>query len=471
MKIFKWFWLPAFALMLTTPIITSCGGDDEEETTQGDGGDNNDDGGDNNEGGGNNEEGGEDNGGNSGGSNISDKAMSPTKQKMYLEETGVELLNLIKTADFRSYVDLFDYVEDTYYDYETDEVEEWYEGCLEDITKTLGNYSEESYWGDIYYYTNYSRLYAASNFTGHFTAKNGYWDYSKADDLQFIFNDQNGKKCVIKLTTSGSSKKVYVGDEEDWDDYYYDSSTGNYIEYIDNYENYINIPEKITVTLSQNGSNIISLTLATDLSLADDEDFDFEKDKYAVTANVKIKDYEWNLTKASYKAQENAEISMNIKKGSNTLVSMSAYIDGKIDMDEEEVTSAKNAKLNFSIMNNNVAVKGNCLDVIKFNNKLERAEEYYDHETMYKSYINEANEMLDLYVYYKGTDTKQAYVSLEPFYDDDYYYGGEWECEPVIRFADGTSYSTFEAFFDEDDFRDFISTFEDLIEDFEDLVE
>ena len=85
------------------------------------------------------------------------------------------------------------------------------------------------------------------------------------------------------------------------------------------------------------------------------------------------------------------------------------------DMDEEEVTSAKNAKLNFSIMNNNVAVKGNCLDVIKFNNKLEKAEEYYDHETMYKSYINEANEMLDLYVYYKGTDTKQAYVSLEPF--------------------------------------------------------
>lgn len=447
MKILKWFWLPAFALMLTAPIITSCGGDDDEEIVDPD-------------------------------PNPSDKAMTSTEQKIHLEETGVEVLNLIKTADFRSYVDLFDYVEDTYYDYETDEVEDWYEGCLEDITKTLGNDSGETYWGDKYYYTDYSRLYAASNFTGHFTAKDGYWDYSKADDLQFIFNDQNGKKCVVKLTTSGSSKEVYVGDEEDYD-YDYDYSTGNYIEYIDNYENYIKIPEKITISMTQNGSSIISLTLTTDLSSVAGEEFNLEKDKYAVTANVKIKDYEWNLTKASYKAQENAQISMNFKKGSTTIVSMSAYIDAKVDFEEDEdyedseveVTSAKNAKLNFSIMDDKVAVKGNCLDVIKFNNKMEDAEDYCDEETAYKSYINEANEMLDLYVYYNGTDTKQAYVNLEPFYDDGYYYGGEWDCEPVIRFADGTSYSTFEAFFDEDDFKDLINTFEKLIEDFEGLVE
>lgn len=480
MKIFKWFWLPAFALMLTTPIITSCGGDDEEETTQGDGGDNNDDGGDNNEGGGNNEEGGEDNGGNSGGGNISDNAMSPTRQKMYLEETGVELLNLIKTADFRSYVDLFDYVEDTYYDYETDEVEEWAEECFEDMTKFLGTSSEEEYYTGYYYYyyyDNYSCLYALSGFKGHFTAKNGRWDYSAADDLQFIFNDQNEKKCVLKLTASGSTKKVYIGDEEDYVDSYWGGSYGEY--YYENYKNYVEIPEKITISLTQGGSSIVSLTLKTDLSSVAGENFNLEKDKYSVTASVKVKDYEWNLTKASYKAQENAEIGFNFKKGSSTLVSMSAYIDAKVDFEEDEdyedseveVTSAKNAKLNFSIMDDKVKIAGNCLDVIKFNNKIEDAEDYCDQETAYKSYINEANEMLDLYVYYNGTDTKQAYVSLEPFYEDDYYYGGEWECEPVIRFADGTSYSTFEAFFDEDDFKDLINTFEKLIEDFEGLVE
>lgn len=462
MKIQKWLWLPAFALMLTTPVITSCGGDEDEDTTHGS------DNGDDNE---NENNGGESGGGNSGGGNISDKAMNSTEQKMHLEETGVEVVNLIKAADFKSYVNLLEYVEDTYYDYETDEVEEWYEGCLEDITKTLGNYSEEKYYGDKYYYTNYSRIYAASNFTGHFTAKNGYWDYTKADDLQFIFNDQNGKKCVIKLTTSGSSKKVYVGEEEDWVDYEYDYSTGNYINYIDNYENYIKIPEKITISMTQGGSSIITMTLTTDLNMVDGENFNLEKDKYAITANVKIKDYEWNLTKASYKAQSNAEISMNIKKGSTTIVSMSAYIDGKVDMDEEEVTSAKNAKLNFSVMDDKVKIAGSCLDIIKFNNKMEEAEDHCNQETAYKSYINEANEMLDLYVYYNGTSTKQAYVNLEPFYDEYYYDYGEWDCEPVIRFADGTSYSTFEAFFDEDDFTDLINTFEKLIEDFEGLVE
>ena len=472
MKTLKWFWLPAFALMLTTPVITSCGGDDEEETTQpGNDDDDNDDNGNDSNG----EDNGNDNnggsgGGNSDGSDVADNAMSVTRQKMHLEEIGVELINLIKTADFQSYVDLLEYVEDTYYDYETDEVEDWYEGCLENITTTLG--SEKENWNDWYtsYYTYYSRLYAASNFTGHFTAKNGYWDYTRADDLQFIFNDQNGKKCVLKLTTSGSTKKVYAGNTDDWRDDYYDSSADKYIDYIDNYENYIKIPEKIVVSLTQNGSSIVTFTLTTDLNMVDGEDFNLEKDKYAITANVKIKDYEWSLSKASYKAQNNAEISMSIKKGSTTLVSMGAYIDAKVDVDDEEVTSAKNAKLNFSIMDNKVKVAGSCLDIIKFCNKLEQAEEYYDQETAYKSYINEANDMLDLYVYYNGTNTKQAYVNLEPFYDDYYYGYGEWDCEPVIRFNDGTSYSTFEAFFDEDDFKDLINTFERLIEDFEDLT-
>lgn len=406
--------------------------------------------------------------------------MSPTRQKIFLEETGVELVNLIKATDFRSYVDLWDYVEDTYYDYDTDEVEDWAEDCFEHMTEFLGTSSEEEYYTGYYYYyyyDNYSCLYALSGFKGHFTAKNGRWDYSAADDLQFIFNDDNGKKCVLKLTTGGSTKKVYIGDDEEWVDSYWGSSYGEY--YIENYENYVEIPEKITVSLTQNGSSIASLTLKTDLSSVTGESFNLEKDKYAVTASVKVKDYEWNLTKASYKAQENAEIGFNFKKGSSTLVSMSAYSDAKVDFEEDEdyedseveVTSAKNAKLDFSIMDDKVKVAGKCLDIIKFNNKLNKADDYCDQETAYKSYINEANEMLDLYVYYNGTDTKQAYVNLEPFYDDYYYGYGEWDCEPVIRFADGTSYSTFEAFFDEDDFRDLIRTFERLIEDFEDLVE
>ena len=148
MKTLKWFWLPAFALMLTTPVITSCGGDDEEETTQpGNDDDDNDDNGNDSNG----EDNGNDNnggsgGGNSDGSDVADNAMSVTRQKMHLEEIGVELINLIKTADFQSYVDLLEYVEDTYYDYETDEVEDWYEGCLENITTTLG--SEKENWND-----------------------------------------------------------------------------------------------------------------------------------------------------------------------------------------------------------------------------------------------------------------------------------------------------------------------------------
>ena len=41
----------------------------------------------------------------------------------------------------------------------------------------------------------------------------------------------------------------------------------------------------------------------------------------------------------------------------------------------------------------------------------------------------------------------------------------------MIYFYDGSSYSTFEAFFNESDFDDVIDKFEELIENYEDMIE
>lgn len=450
----KWCKIPAFMMMLACPLITSCGSEEEDLFKKDDP---------------------TNNGGN--GSTNTPTLMSSTEQKIFLEEAGEEFLGYIKSSDFQSVVDLYNYVGETYSDYKTDEVEDWYIACLEDITQVLGVGTDEDNW-NVYNYNNYSRLYAVSNFKGHFTANdNGCWEYSEANDLQFSFTDQNGANCVIKLATGGNTKKVYVGDEDYYQEGYYDYNLGKYISYLDRFENYIEIPEYILVTFTQGGANLSTLNLITNLSMID-ENFNLEQDQYAMAVKMTVKEYEWNFEKVSYKAQQNAEISFNMKKGSQMLFAMGAYVDGKVDMESGEVTSAKNANLNFSILNDKVKVAGNCLDVIKYCNKLEKAAEHADDEKTYKSYINEANDMLDLNVYYDGTNTKQAYISLEPFYEEDYYYGyngydkyGEWICEPVICFEDGTSYSTFATFFDEDDFKSLINTFEKLVKDFEKLAE
>ena len=66
-------------------------------------------------------------------------------------------------------------------------------------------------------------------------------------------------------------------------------------------------------------------------------------------------------------------------------------------------------------------------------------------------------------VYYDGNNTLQATLGLEPYYETGYGYNGRgWEVMPVIRFADGTSYS-FESFFDEEEFSGLFDALEDWI--------
>ena len=79
-----------------------------------------------------------------------------------------------------------------------------------------------------------------------------------------------------------------------------------------------------------------------------------------------------------------------------------------------------------------------------------------------------ANDLLDLGVYYDGGSLEQARVKLEVFEDKG---KGRWECEPVIYFADGSSYTTFEAFFNEVDFADVVDAANNLVDGFYALAE
>lgn len=440
MKLRKWMWLSVIALMLTTPVVTSCG-DEEDEKME--------------------------NPNKPSSPNDSIPEQSPINQKEFLEETGIQLMNQLKASDFQNVGNLAQYVDEyVVEEYDYSEVEDWSQGCLEDIITALGSSEEEYDWG-IEKYSNYACLYRASAFTGHFVAKDGVWKYSKANDLQFTFNDEAGKTCVLKLTTSGKKKTVYVGESTDWIDYDYSDEIG-YIDYIDRFENRVEVPEKVVVTLTQGGNAIATFTLVTDLSSMKSENFDLTKDSYSASASINVNGYEYAYDKISYNAQKNASGSVSLKKGNTHLLSFSISTDGTIN--EEEVTSAKNAVLSFKILDK-VEVAGNCQDIFKLIEKMEKANDNYDDESLFKSYINEANGLVNLKVYYNGVKQEQLSVKLEPFkYDDGWGYS-EWYCEPVICFPDETSYSTFEAFFDEDDFGALIKAADKLVQEFQKLVD
>ncbi|HQJ90398.1 MAG TPA: hypothetical protein PLB70_07265 [Paludibacteraceae bacterium] len=103
-----------------------------------------------------------------------------------------------------------------------------------------------------------------------------------------------------------------------------------------------------------------------------------------------------------------------------------------------------------------------------FYDYLMQAEESKYDETAFKSNVNKANNLFNLDLYYSSA-IKQASVKFESFYESDGY-ESYWTYKPVIKFADGSAYSTFDAFFTESEFDGLISSYNALVADFENMM-
>lgn len=425
-------------------------------------------------------------------------AMSVAAQKEYLEEVALELMDQMPASDFRSIVNLAQYISETYVDeYDWDNVGDWAADIFEDACKALGTTTKEtetSKWDDYtyiynYFYEDYEALLMAANFTGHFTARNGRWIFEEAKDLQFIFTDNNGKQCVLKLETGGSVKKVHLYDDDEWYDYDsefdYDSNIYTYYDYYDRIQYTIGVPEEVVLTLTQAGNEVIKLALDIDLSSLSGKEFDLSKSSFNLSASLVLNNgYEFVMEQMAYTANKDAAVLFQISKNKTSLftlavaadvnnipsVNLSAFVSDNVDMDEFDKTNAKNAFVKFDVLNK-VQIQGTLTDVRKFIDYMDAADDNDEDEKTFKSYINQANALADVNLFYDGSSVKQATVKLESFVDD--YWGGYsyWYAEPVLFFYDGTSYSTFEAFFNNRDFKTTIETFEELIERYENLFD
>ena len=425
-------------------------------------------------------------------------AMSPADQKEFLETVAMELMNMMPASDFRDIAELGKYIADTYCDdYDWSRVEDWAEDAFDAAREALGTQTvdtETESWGGYRYiynriYTDYKALLLASNFKGHFTARNGRWIQESADDLQFIFTDRNNQQCVVKLETGGSVKKVHAFDLNDRDGYDYDSngSTSTTNEYYNRTQYTIGVPENIVVTLTQGGTLVVKTTVNIDLGNIIDEEFDISKGNVTVSVLVELNNgYKFNLSKVAYTANTNVSVSFTMSKNGTSIITMgtaadvfdipsvnvSAFSSSSFDEDDYDFDSAnaKNAFVKVDVLGK-VQLQGTVADVRKFVNYLEKADDNNRDERNYKSYINQANALTDVNLFYNGNNVKQASVKLEPFAEERWNGTTKWEAEPVLYFFDGSSYSTFSAFFNEDDFKSTIDTFKALANRYADLID
>lgn len=215
---------------------------------------------------------------------------------------------------------------------------DWAEDIFDAARQALGTTTTETeteHYGDSSYeynsiYTNYKAVLIASNFTGHFTARNGRWELSEADDLRFIFPDQNGQECVVRLETSGDVKQVYAFNVDDGMDYDYENSGDTYIsnDYYDRTQCTIGVPEHIVVTLTQNNSQVVRTAIDIDLGSIQDERFDISKNNLTLAVLVEANNgYRFNLSQVAYTANSKAAVSFEMSKNNSPLITVATTAD------------------------------------------------------------------------------------------------------------------------------------------------
>lgn len=419
------------------------------------------------------------------------EAMTPLEQKEYLDVIARGFMDKTPASDFNEISKLCNHISNTYTDnYNWDEVGDWGREIFESLKESLGTTDKEQEkdsWGEYnYIYTNYKALVMASNFKGQFKAIGNKWELSKADDLQFIFSDQYGKECVLKLVTSGNVKKVFIGNIDEWVDYNYDYSNDYYIsnDYYDRTQLTVGVPENIVVTLTQGGSQVVKVTVKLNIGDLSNDKFDLSKNQLTASTLVELNNgYKFNVSQVAYNGNNKTSVSFDMSKNGESLASVAfssdisgipscnidAMVSGNIDEEDFNNSNMKNVYVKLDIMGK-LQIQGTLSDVRKFTDYINEADDNDDDEKTFKSYVNQANSLANFNLFYDGKSTKQATVTLEAFEEESWNGMKYWYMEPMLNFYDGSSYSTFDAFFNDKDFKSVIDAFEKLADNYASLI-
>ena len=396
------------------------------------------------------------------------EVLTETAQKQKLEEVGREFINKVSASDFQTLWDVVEYANDSYIDnsyYDNDVINDWYEAALK-ACELKSN-------GDVV-----RRLFVASNFTGHFKAgTNGWQRTADSKDLQFTFDDKARRECVLTVTTSGKTTTIHNSEFDSYD-YEYDYSSYSYRKYQDE-ENSYAVPEKIVVTLTRDGSELVSVTANMQVTAGSGNEVSLEQGVALVSLDAKVSGYRVVVDRASFDTRSSADASVTLTKGSETLLTAKVSAAGRLsettkkdewdEWTEVELAEGGEGTARVDVLGGKVSVRGTVSSLKTVVDNLDNASDNDDDESKFKRYIDNVNKQIDLGVFYDGGNTRQASLILLAEGEHDrwssYTY---WEAVPAVQFQDNSTY-TFEEFFDEKTFSKLIDAFEDLMDDFEDL--
>ena len=374
---------------------------------------------------------------------VDGQTMSSAEQKQKLESVATQFMGYAKASDFTDIRDLANDLKTLYKDVDGRDIGEWWEQTLDNITEYIS--------GDDYY-AEYKRVYSTAQIKGHFTISNGKWIRTDANDLQISVKDSKGRDCVATLTTSGNTKRVFISTENKHGYYHTDS-----------YRNYADIPQNISLVATVGGQQMVKVDITTDIN-AINEELDLTRDRYNVTVNATVKNYNVNVSRLIYQAQGQAAITTTVKKDNVQLLSV--IVEGTTKVSggngRYELTDANAQNINVDVLGQ-LQVKGSLdvIGVINAGNEINSSDE----TTAKRAAENMTILMKNIGIFYDGGSQKRAWVEAEAFQKRS----GYWNVRPVVCFDDGTKYA-FDEYFTESSWKTVIDSANKVIRDFDNLI-
>ena len=471
MKMNKLLFALSFVVMLGVGVC-SCGGGDDNTTESSKGRE---------DGKGGDDDGGQDN-----------TPMSKAEQTTLLESTAREFIAMAPPSDFEDLTAMFNEAKKI----SSRSVGDWANDIFEKTVESISDELINSYSSDNYVSYSYERHFKAAfeiaNYKGHFEVSNGKWVLveSNVDDLMFTFKDSNNDAWVLRFEATGTFKKVHMFDLHNRNyEYSYSDSKSVYKSY-DDYKNcIIAVPKVLNVSLTKNNTKMLNTAFNAELSDITDDEFDISKNDISCSVVVDVKNYKINVSQIVYKHNNSATVNLSVAKGDKQMMSVavSSELSGipsvnvsafshHLNSNDWEYSDGK-AFVKIDILGK-VQIQGEATKIHTIVDKLEAARKNKESESEFKSNIKDANEYLNLGLYYNNKSLKQATAYLEPFektgyrysYPDGYKSYKYWGWDAVIKFGDESTYSTMANYFSKSNFRSVYGDVESLLESYSKLI-
>lgn len=379
------------------------------------------------------------------------KKLTPDEQKSKIDETLDALMADLDMTVWQAEYDKVEGVLDEMGEKEVDS------SVIEEHMEAITDAWESATGEDPFVTT--TTLAKLSDLKGHFTENtNGGFDYEEADDLQVtIFS-------AGKTITAGFSAKLtdtVITLSEGW--HGYQDAEGNWVE---KYENIFKayVPSEAALTLKVDGELLASLSIRLNYTDVNQDGYADANDKADLGYTIVVGAYSFILDQANY-ATENAAVSAKILRDKKLVVGVDAKAAFMLEQEDVLMPASGQVKID-------VEGKMQVVGTIPSYKSLEEATDKMDDAAMkedfeaYSAAVAEVEKAYGLGVYYDGKNTLQATLGFEPFRFDECIEdrngdGQVTEADrmkgfgvnPVIRFADGTSYG-FEDYFNEERFGD-----------------